>query len=437
MIRALVPVNRVLCLGGIPILRQLPVLRHIPGIRGLCDVVALDLPGEDRARLRQALADAAPFFAPNHPEFFTDWMLDKEMMAQFSPMAACWATHVIVNGMGPVMQRFWLKNNLIAQVPGTGGTDGKAYSVRWALAGHGVLLHPEGNVGWHGDVVAPLFPGVVEMAVETARQARANGSGRRVIIAPLVWKLRFRRDASAALAREMTYVERRLGLEAASPTMSVSRRIHAAYSALLARDEQAAGIAPEGRGYGERQRRLLAVLAERLVSSLALDHGLLPEADDGRDPAEAYGGLLRVAERVMRQNDGRSAKHDEMRRVLADMRRILRFRPSLYPHPRWTQEHMAECIKRIRSDYLNGTVRDTVNRYLPRPAGSRVAHIRVPEPIDVTRLMDGRDALTPKETADVVAEVRQRMQACLDRLNREIDVGSGLRREANPFHQEQ
>ena len=27
------------------------------------------------------------------------------------------------------------------------------------LAVHGVLLHPEGSVGWHGDFVAPLMPG--------------------------------------------------------------------------------------------------------------------------------------------------------------------------------------------------------------------------------------------------------------------------------------
>jgi len=44
LISALVPINRVLCLGGIPGLRRLPFLGRVPGIRGLADVVRIDLP---------------------------------------------------------------------------------------------------------------------------------------------------------------------------------------------------------------------------------------------------------------------------------------------------------------------------------------------------------------------------------------------------------
>ena len=173
---ALAPVNRVLCLAGTPGLRAIPGLNRIPGIRGLSDVVDIDLPRTDEDRLLMAVnRTTAAFITPNHPEFFTDWMLDKELSARIAPLMASWATHDVVNGMGALAQWFWLKNNLVAQIPGTGGAAGREYSVEWALQGHGVLLHPEGGVGWHADHVAPLFPGVVDMAMQAvAAPARAG-----------------------------------------------------------------------------------------------------------------------------------------------------------------------------------------------------------------------------------------------------------------------
>ena len=68
----------------------------------------------------------ATFIAPNHPEFFTDWMIDKEISARVSPLAAAWATHVVVNGIGWLAQKFWLANNLIAQIPGNSAAGARA-----------------------------------------------------------------------------------------------------------------------------------------------------------------------------------------------------------------------------------------------------------------------------------------------------------------------
>jgi hypothetical protein len=90
----------------------------------------------------------------------TDWMLDKEVSRRVAPLMAHWASYEIVNP-NPWAQAFWLRNNLIANAPGGGG---KEYSIRWARAGHGVLLHPEGTPSWHGDAVGTLVPGIVEMA---------------------------------------------------------------------------------------------------------------------------------------------------------------------------------------------------------------------------------------------------------------------------------
>ena len=50
--------------------------------------------------------------------------------------------------------------------------------MNWALQGHGVLLHPEGSVGWHGDYVAPLMSGAAEMAHRGAATVSEKAVGR-------------------------------------------------------------------------------------------------------------------------------------------------------------------------------------------------------------------------------------------------------------------
>jgi len=116
-----------------------PVNRHLL-LRGLLRIATFELPEADLARLRRSVnPGTAAFLGPNHPEFMTDWLIDKEISRLASPLMAHWASYEIVNGT-PLTQRFWLANNLVANAPGGGG---KAYSVRWALEGHGVLLHPD------------------------------------------------------------------------------------------------------------------------------------------------------------------------------------------------------------------------------------------------------------------------------------------------------
>jgi len=126
------------------------------GLRGVADVRHIDFPAADQQRLKACCGEGrATFITPNHPEFFTDWMIDKEIVSRVSPLAASWATNGVVNGLGRLMQKFWLANNLIAQIPGNNEA-AKAHSVAGVLKGHGVLLHPEGGVGWHGDYVGAV-----------------------------------------------------------------------------------------------------------------------------------------------------------------------------------------------------------------------------------------------------------------------------------------
>jgi hypothetical protein len=174
----------------------LPGVLHLP---------RFDLPAADERRLRAAVnLGTAAFLGPNHPEFLTDWMVDKELSRRVSPLMAHWASYEVVNA-SPHVRAFWLANNLVANAPGGGG---KAYSVAWALRGHGVLLHPEGTATWQGERVGPLLPGLVDMACEAA----AHGGGRPVWLVPVAWRYEFVGDARRGLARDMARLERGLSL---------------------------------------------------------------------------------------------------------------------------------------------------------------------------------------------------------------------------------
>jgi hypothetical protein len=416
LIRALVPVNRVLCLAGVPGLRALPGVRRIPGIRGLCDVVDIDLPRADQDRLLLAVnPSTAAFIAPNHPEFFTDWMLDKELSARVAPLMASWATHDVVNGMGRVAQCFWLKNNLIAQIPGAGGEAGRAYSIEWALQGHGVLLHPEGAVGWHADYVAPLFPGVVDMAIRAADTVAQRGMDRPVYIAPVVWKLRFTCDVTTALEREMAYVEQVLRIR--RPAGDLAARIHHAYRGLLAREAAGLGIASNPLlGWVEAQAQLSTAIAGRLRGRLDGKADEVPARasdvlDDLRD-------VLRAAERWLR---GEPARDDaEVKRLVRAGRRCLRLTPEMYRSSQWTQEHVAENIKRLRVDWCFHGWRDGLHRFVPVPVGPRIAHIRAAPPMDVRQLVAGASPNDPLLRSGLVTKLRDTLQSALDRLISEV-----------------
>ena len=168
----------------------------------------LDFPAEDVSRLREAVhRDTAAFVTPNHPEFFTDWMVDKAISMRCSPLMAHWAAPDVVNA-SPLAQRFWLANHLIAAAPRGGG---KLYSHKVARAGHAVLLHPEGKVTWQGRQILPLRRGAANMALDLARQLDDEHNPRPVYLVPVVWRYQFLRDASEGLRRERALIERHSG----------------------------------------------------------------------------------------------------------------------------------------------------------------------------------------------------------------------------------
>ncbi|MER8574488.1 hypothetical protein NKH19_20165 [Mesorhizobium sp. M1338] len=415
LIRAMTSVNRIVMLRGIPGFRDLLPFNRLAGLRGVSNVRHIDLPDADLERLKASCgAGKATFITPNHPEFFTDWMIDKEIVSQVSPLAASWATNGVVNGLGRMMQKFWLANNLIAQIPGNSGA-AKEHSVAWALKGHGVLLHPEGGVGWHADVVAPLLPGAVEMGLEALRRGRATDPHFKVWIAPVIWKLAFTGNVEAALAKECAYVEKSLKIERQA-TDTLPQRIHHVYSTLLTRDEAACGVrSDEGATYAERRKALVTELGRRLGESISADTA-------STDTAE----LLRRARRWQRENTGDAEGQKHVRALADTIQRLQRVGSWASANPRITQEEIAEHLKRIRNDYCRGGLRDTINRFIPQPAGPRCAHIRVPEALGLHEYAGSID--------DAVAELHRRMQQTITGTVAEVEAKGSFIFYPNPFY---
>lgn len=394
-----------------------PVARAL--LRGPLKLRAIDLPDADAARLRAAIAPGtAAFVGPNHPEFTTDWLLDKELAARLSPLMAHWASHEIVNA-SDFAQRFWLANNLIANVP---GGRGREYSVRWALDGHGVLLHPEGTATWQAERVAPLLPGILEMAAEALAR-----SDRPVFVVPVIWRAAFIGDAWRALAREMAVIERALGLGSGSHLAEEHR-----FARLLARTLHAQAhrlglpppeVDPErpGRGYFEAQRRQL----EGVRAMLEARHGALD-----RDIARAQHAVRR-ASAARRAEDPEGTAMD--RRRLAEMQRLAGLDPALYDRPGIAPEAVAENLKRLRAALVTRGWRHALHNTLPAAVAPRTLHMRAPEPLDLRAEAAATGTAAEGLAASLLPRLRARMQGALDSLSAEMEPRLRRFRRALPI----
>jgi hypothetical protein len=396
-----------------------PVNRHLM-LLGLLRLSGFRLPAADLARLRAAVnPGTAAFLAPNHPEFMTDWLIDKEISRLVSPLMAHWASYEIVNG-SPLAQRFWLANNLIANAPGGGG---KAYSVRWALAGHGVLLHPEGTATWQGDRVGRLLPGAVDMAWDAAALAGGAGSARPVWLVPLAWKLHFTGDAAPGLRREMAHIGR--ALDVACGDDAVERCFAQLIGGVLRSQCARLGLPPvsgePGPRYFAEQGATLAAIRERLAAR----HGPL-DADVARAQH-----VLRRSIRTLAATDPDAARTD--RALLAELQRLESFDPALYGVPTLTQERIAETLKRTRSSLVGRGTGNALHNLLPIAVAPRVAHVRVPEPLDVRAAQAaGGDAEVAR--AALLAALRERLQGAVNAINGAIAPLVDRWRRANPLH---
>lgn len=384
-------------------------------LRAVLKLRTFDLPPGDLARLRAHVnADTIAFLGPNHPEFLTDWLIDKEISRRVSPLMAHWASYEIVN-MNPFVQGIWLRNNLIANAPGGGG---RAYSLDWSARGHGVLLHPEGTASWQADRIGPLVSGIVDMAWEAAERARARGDARPVFVVPIVWKLHFRGDVGRALAREMAGIESREGLPRGDG-LSVERRFAKLQHSLLDRACERWGVPKPDAPFFVAQ----AQVADAMFEPLFARHGR-PEGDVRR--------VLHALRRANRErmHEDPALGRDERRRML-EIERLLGFDPALYGGPTLGQEQIAECLKRIRTKLPPRSWREALHATVPVAAGPRDVHVRAPEPLRVEAAPGSAGAEAAR--AALLAELRTRLQGTLDRLVGELEPVLARHRRPNPL----
>jgi hypothetical protein len=383
-------------------------------LRGHLRVRHFDLPRADRARLRMAVNEnTAAFIAPNHPEFGTDWILDKELSTLVAPRMASWAAHGIVRSA----PAFWRRNNLIANNGGEAATE---YSVAWALDGHGVLLHPEGMVHWTADRIHRLFGGVAELACEAARRA----DGTRVYIAPVVWKLRYLHDVSDALHAEMRLIERVLGL-ASGDGLRIANRFQALQNNLLERQMRRFECETSVSDLFGRQE----VFRAHLVADLLTRHDV--------EPSESIDQAIHRLSRTVaeKRKHERSPGLEVDAKKVAEAERLGGFCRDIYSTAMLSQEQIGESLKRIRASMLRDGLANTLHNFLPTPYGDRVAHVRVPEPIaiDTMRASASTECERTTYVCSLIEATRMRMQQRLDAINVEIGEQVAEFSHPNPF----
>lgn len=104
---------------------------------------------------------------------------------------------------------------------------------------------------------------------------------------------------------------------------------------------------------------------------------------------------------------------------------MLRLVPAAVGEPTVTQEQVSERIKRLRLDWLRGTTRDSVTRFVPRAAALRDVFVRVCDPLVVAVQCDHEQLL---------ATLRERMLTALALARQDgLDALGPTVRYANPF----
>ncbi|BCH32703.1 hypothetical protein MesoLjLc_46330 [Mesorhizobium sp. L-8-10] len=73
-----------------------------------------------------------------------------------------------------------------------------------------------------------------------------------------------------------------------------------------------------------------------------------------------------------------------------------------------------------------GSLRDTVSRFVPQPAGPRRAHIRVPDPLPLHGFEGSVGA--------ALGELRCRMRSAIDYVMGEREAAGGFNSYGNPFY---
>jgi hypothetical protein len=448
-------------------------------------IEGFDFPQAEQNKLSGIInPNTAVFLAPNHPEFMTDWLIDKKLSAAFAPTMASFAAASIVEAG----QSFWLKNNLIGN---NGGKEAQEYAIQNALQGNVSLLHPEGTVHWNGNVVRNLMPGVADMAIEAAKRSVDQGLDKPVYIASPIWKMTFTEDAANGLHADMADLEAQLHLPSGNKKQTPAERFHQLQENYLDQQAKTLGVdlsSKAGEPFFTRANALMKQLlsdvssgdyeikaggsieqqlhrlnkavgekmkarAQEFKAEEQAKMAPVPEGDKKAHQKAKKAIAKAVKARLREDGDAKQYRLDQKK--LKEMLRLRDFSSLVYGQTETiTQEEIAEGLKALRSHLRKGNqtayqsipvagkaakkALDEFRVTLPKPVGPRKANIRVTDPIEVTELVKQARAEGKSDaelSQEIMFEVSRRMQGTLNALNAEIEETSPRIREANPFYQ--
>ena len=437
------PVNRYLIMKGIPGLRripyiwQLPIVRDLPGPGSTAKVLSLDFPESEKEKFRQYInPDTAAFVGPNHPEFWTDWGLDKIFSDAVSPRMAHWAWYGTVNA-NPYMQAFWLRNNLIANAPNDTEA-AKQHAIDWVKQGHGNLLHPEGSVNFTANQVQPIFGGIIEMAIRTSQDFIAESDPRPVYAVPMLSKYYFIDDVSKSLAGEMGRIEKKLGFDS-PPDLPLEERFFALQKSILSQklsefESLAANDAVTRQNFFAMQENFQAELISRLQDIYGEREGLLAKRLRSYEKEIKKNRVRRGREPLTPEQEAARARYKVESSLVAEIRRLDTFGADVYGAEKLTQEQMAETLKRTKRDLVNFTTMDGIRNLMPAAAGWRKAILRCGDPMNVRERVESHDGDVDELKEQLLSEFRERMQAKLDEIIAATTPVTDQFARPNPFH---
>ncbi len=383
-----------LLLQGVPGLRRVPTVRDLPLMGGYFKVSRVVIAPEDDAIIRETTDPKNAFFiGPNHPEFTTDWLLDKYISRRYAPEISSWAAASIINGP---LKSFWMANNLIGN---NGGERAKQYSIDCALAGKGTLLHPEGTVRWRSDKIFDLLPGIVDMSIEAAKKCQAEGSSRKVFILPLVWKMFYDGNVERALNRELKKLETAFKLPDNSSLSTAARYLKLQQNLLVS---QMSRFGFDAAGRTDPDPELAKKFFHSLLAELVTKYGVELEEGD----------IHRTLHRLYRATKDARVRVD--RAKVEELQRLASYSPETFEKEFFYQEEIGEGLQFIKQIFFTKGY-DAVRASLPKPFGWRTFVIRAADPLNVTAALE-QSGDDPGLARSLLQELKSRMDRKLEEL---------------------